>query len=317
MSAPKPAIVGGFVLGALLIGLVAVLILGGTRWFRSTVHVMVVFKDSVAGLTAGSPVTFRGVAIGKVHSINVYVDPTDRAPVVQVHLDLEPDQLSWTNRSSSGGQEDLLAAINSGLRAELISQSLVTGEMNVDLDFYPHQPPIRASSSGGELEIPTIPSELQSFKDQIRAVNLPDIAEKTRSALVSMQQDLDALNGAIGPVSSDLQTTLLAIKTSVTALELHSSATLARIDTLAATTQGQITMNGDQLSKLLVSAQGAATQAEQLATSLNDLSGAGSPMRSDLEASLRDIAATSGSLRLFSRELQRNPAATLLRKASP
>ncbi len=76
-------------------------------------------------------------------------------------------------------------------------------------------------------------------------------------------------------------------------------------------------MNGDQLSKLLVSAQGAATQAEQLATSLNDLSGAGSPMRSDLEASLRDIAATSGSLRLFSRELQRNPAATLLRKASP
>lgn len=58
MAAAKPAVVGGFVLGALLIAIVAALVLGGMRWFSPTMHAMVVFKGSVAGLSAGSPVTF-------------------------------------------------------------------------------------------------------------------------------------------------------------------------------------------------------------------------------------------------------------------
>ena len=188
--------------------------------------------------------------------------------------------------------------------------------MNVDLDYFPHQPTVVVSASGGELEIPTVPSEFQSFKDQVREINLPDIAVKTRLALASLQQDLDAIKAAIPPVSSDLQATLHAITTSAKNLEIHSSATLAKIDTLATTTEAQVTTNGKQLTELLVSAQRTASQAEQLATSLNIMSGAGSPMRSDLEAALRDLAATSSSLRLLSSDLQRSPAATLLRKTS-
>ncbi len=317
MSAAKPAVVGAFVLGALLIGIVAALVLGGTRWFRSTVHVVVIFKDSVAGLTAGSPVTFRGVAIGKVGSIDVHTGPVALAPIVQVHLELEPDQLSWIDSSTGDDRDDLNVALKAGLRAQLISQSLVTGELNVDLDFYPDLPAVAVPTAGDELQIPTIPSELQTFKDQVREMNLPDIAEKTRAALVSLKADLDELKGVIGPVSDELKNTLRGTTASVAALELRATRSLDRFDQLTATGQAQLTANGDELQRLLADARRATMKTEQLATSLNDLAAPRSPMREDLEASLRDLAAASSTLRAFTQDLQSNPAGTLLRRSNP
>jgi len=317
MAAAKPAVVGGFVLGALLIAIVAALVLGGMRWFSPTMHAMVVFKGSVAGLSAGSPVTFRGVAIGKVQFIEVRVRTADHAPVVEVHLDLEPDRLSWVNRSPGYAQDNLKDAVQAGLRAQLISQSLVTGELNVDLDFYPNLPAVRVITQDSELQIPTIPSELQTFKDQVREMNLPDIASKTRVALVSLQQDLDALNGMIGPITGEFQSTLRATTSAVSALDRHSTQTLDRIDELAVASQHQITANGDQLQQLLESGRRTTAEAEQLIASLNELAAPRSAMREDLEATLRDLAATSSSLRLFTHDLERDPAWTLLRRSSP
>ena len=317
MSAAKPAVVGGFVLGALLIGVVGALVLGGTRWFRSTIQVTAIFKDSVGGLNAGSPVTFRGVAIGKVRSIKVHASPVARTPVVQVRMDLEPDRLSLTDNSASTDREDLKAALQAGLRAQLISQSLVTGELNVDLDFYPDLPPVAVLTSGEDLQIPTIASELQTFKDQVRELNLPDIASRTRAALISLTQDLEVLKGAIGPISLDMRTTLRTTTAAVSALELRATRTLDGIDRLTATGQVQLNTNGDQLRQLLLNADGVTARTQQLATSLNDLVAAGSPMRDDLEAAMRDLAASSSSLRQFTHDLQSNPAGTLLRHAKP
>jgi paraquat-inducible protein B len=317
MSAAKPAVVGGFVLGALLIGVVGALVLGGTRWFRPTIQVTAVFKDSVAGLNAGSPVTFRGVAIGKVRSIKVHASPVARAPVVQVRMELEPDRLSLTDNSTSTDREDLKAALQSGLRAQLISQSLVTGELNVDLDFYPELPPVAVVASDEDLQIPTVASELQTFKDQVRDMNLPDIASRTRAALISLTQDLEVLKGVIGPVSADMRATLRTTTAAVSALEARATRTLDGIDKLTATGQLQLKTNGDELQLLLLNARRVTAQTEQLATSLNDITTAGSPMREDLEAALRDLAASSSSLRLFTHDLQSNPAGTLLRHTKP
>src|SRR5581483_7082444 len=115
---------------------------------------------------------------------------------------------------------------------------------NVDLDFYPNLPAVRVISQDSELQIPTIPSELQTFKDQVREMNLPDIANKTRGALVSLQLDLDALKGMVGPITGELQSTLRATTAAVSALDRHSTQTLDRIDELAAASQLQITANG-------------------------------------------------------------------------
>jgi paraquat-inducible protein B len=317
MPPAKPAVVGGFVLGALLIGVVAALIFGGTQWFTSTVRVMVVFRNSVAGLATGSPVTFRGVTIGKVESIRVRVKGPDHAPFIQVYIALEPDQLSWTSGTKPSIQAELKAAVAEGLRAQLSAQSLITGELGVDLDYYPHAPPAPIDSSDSALQIPSIASDLQQFKDQVRNMNLPEIANEARRALGSLQHIADTLDQRVGPVSDGIQETLKASTAAVNELELRSTRTLAGIDRLATASRVQVTKDGEELDQLLQTAQRATAQTEALAASLNDMTSPRSAMRGDLEAALRDLAASSSSLRTFSHELERNPAATLLKRSSP
>jgi len=50
----KPVIVGGFVLGALALGVIAILVFGDMTLFTKNLRVVVVFKDSIAGLDVGA-----------------------------------------------------------------------------------------------------------------------------------------------------------------------------------------------------------------------------------------------------------------------
>jgi paraquat-inducible protein B len=312
----RPAVVGGFVLGALLLGVVATLVFGGTRWFSHTEQVMAVFTDSLSGLTAGSPVTFRGVTIGRVASIKVRVNAPTIAPIIQVYLDLEPDKISWTSGPSTSARADLQSAVIAGLRAQLSSQSLVTGELSVDLDFHPHAPVVLVDSSQELVQIPTIASDLQQFKDQVRDMNLPDIALQTRQVLGALKQLAATLQPEIGPVAQSLQATLAATTATVEGLQRQSTLTLSQIGSLSTESQRQVTINGNELSELLKSAQQASAHVDALAVSLDDLTSPRSAVRTDLDGTLRDLAASSSSLRLFTHDLERNPLGTLMRKPS-
>lgn len=317
MPPAKPAVVGGFVLGALLIGAAAILAFGGTRWFSGSEQVVVVFTDSLAGLTAGSPVTFRGVTIGRVESIRVRVSKPTIAPIIQVYLDLEPDKISWSSGPSTGARADLQSAVIAGLRAQLSSQSLVTGELSVDLDFHPNAPVVLVDSAPGPLQIPSIASDLQQFKDQVRDMNLPQIAAQTREILNSLQQLVDTLGPEIAPISHRLQATLAASASAVQQFQAQSTQTLIQIQNLSGESQRQIATDGDALHTLLQSAQVATVHTDELAVSLNDMTSPRSPMRADLDGSLRDLAASSSSLRLLTQELERNPIGTLMKRRAP
>jgi paraquat-inducible protein B len=317
MTPARPVLVGGFVLGALLIGVLATLVFGGTRWFSPSEQVMVVFTDSLSGLTAGSPVTFRGVTIGRVKSIKVRVNGPTLAPVIQVYLDLEPDKISWTSGPSTNARADLQSAVVAGLRAQLSSQSLVTGELSVDLDFHPHAPVELTNSIAGPLQIPSIASDLQQFKDQVRDMNLPQIAAQTRAILDSLRHLMDTLAPEIGPIAHSLQATLAASTETVQQFQKQSAQTLSQIDSLSSASERQITTDGVELDALLKSAQLATEHTDQLAVSLNDMTSPRSPMRTDLDGTLRDLAASSSALRLFTHDLERNPLGTLMKRPAP
>jgi len=323
MAAAKPAVVGGFVLGGLALGVVAILLLGGMHLFATSVRVMVVFQGSVAGLVVGAPVTFRGVKVGTVQDLTVQINVPDLKPRIPVILDLDPKQIAWTNGAVQSTKGDLTAAIDAGLRAQLSLQSLVTGQLDVDLDFHPGTPALLVGAPEGVLEIPTIASDLQQLKDQFAQMNLPDLAERTRAALTSMQHVLADLDNRIGPLADSLdrtagsaQATLEATTAAVHQIQLDASATLKNIDQLAIASRQQVTTNGKDLDALLRSAGQTTAEADKLVASLNDITSARSPMRGDLEASLRDLAASADSLRTFTHDLERNPAGTILRRDS-
>jgi hypothetical protein len=130
MPSAKPAAVGGFVLGALIIVVVAILFFGGPQAFSSKTKAVVYFDGSVGGLGPGSPVTFRGVRVGSVSAVALLVDAKRMKARIPVRLKLEPDRVTLV--SGSTGPAMLRGLIEAGLKARLEPESLVTGQMLVD-----------------------------------------------------------------------------------------------------------------------------------------------------------------------------------------
>jgi paraquat-inducible protein B len=313
MTPAKPVVVGSFVLGGLLLGVIAILTFGGAHVFAKSLRAVVVFKDSIAGLEVGAPVTFRGVRIGRVEGMRLHLDQRRHTSWIPVYLDVYVDRISWTDGSVGTTRMDLQAAVDSGLRAQLVAQSLVSGQMSVNLDYHPDIAAQRAGYPEDAFEIPTIPSDIQNLKDELLHIDLPGLALKTQQVLVSMQRTLERIDGTIAPLAAGLQSTLATTNSAVGRLQAESARTVADIDRLANDSRVQITTNGNELGQLLRSAERTANQADALVASLNDMASS----HGDLQASLRDLAASADSLRSLSQDLERNPVGTLLRRDHP
>jgi paraquat-inducible protein B len=307
---------GGFVLGGAALGVCALIAFSSVHLFRKHADVVVVFRDSVAGLSVGSAVTFRGVKIGQVKAVKVHFDQTGHFAVIPVVLELNPGSIVWTNPSGMDNAWSLQDAVRAGLRAELIQQSLITGIMTVNLDLYPKAPAAPIRFDDGILEIPAIPSTLERLKDQILGLNLPELGAQTRQALASLNHTLDEVSADLGPLSAKLGSTLQSTDTAIHAVQLGATTTLADYDRLALVTQDQITANGMELATVLKNTDAAMTKANAVLASLEDITGPRSAARADLEASLRDLAASTSSLREFTHDLERHPVGVLLRHPS-
>ena len=70
----NPAIIGGFVIGAIILTVVALLAFAGGRLFADTDTLVTYFEGSLRGLRVGANVTFRGVKIGEVTDVSVTTD---------------------------------------------------------------------------------------------------------------------------------------------------------------------------------------------------------------------------------------------------
>jgi paraquat-inducible protein B len=323
MAAGRSTAVGTFVLGAIALGLAAIILFGGRSLFTPKLRVVSYFNNSVAGLAVGAPVTLRGVRIGTVQSMKVYLKQPGSVPVIPVYMLLEPGQVSLSGDRLPASESDVELAIKSGLRAQLTTQSLVTGQVSINLDFHPETTAELVGGGGDVPEIPTIPSDLQRIKDQIADLNLPELAEDARNALTGINQLVGELTGKLGPTAESVRQTSDAARTTmetataaVHQLQLDASRSLGSVDHLAGTAEAQVERAGGDIDRLATTAERAAERAQKAMENLNDMTAQRSPMRGDLEAALRDLAASASSLRSFTRDLQRNPAGTLLGRES-
>jgi paraquat-inducible protein B len=319
IAAKTSTAIGAFVLGALALGVIAILVFGGRNLFSPKLRVVAYFQNSVAGLAIGAPVTLRGVQIGTVSSMKVYLKLPELVPVIPVYMDIEPTQVSWTSDPLTAGASDLDLAIKAGLRAQLATTSLVTGQVSVNLDFYPNTVAKVSGESGGVTEIPTIPSDLQQVKNEIEDLKLPDLVERARTALAGINEIIGEMTGRVGPlVDSVRQTSDAAHVTLDTAtgavkqVQQDASRALDSIDHLSKTTEGEVKTAGKEIASVATSADKTVGHADKVVGNLGDLTAPRSPLRDDLEAAARDLAASAASLRNFSRTVEEKPNAILL-----
>lgn len=252
--------------------------------FTTKVPYLVYFQDSVRGLSPGAPVEFKGIRVGTVKDVGLRLDVTDDTVHIPVTLEIEPQRISFSGEFHDAPYVMMEQLVERGLRAQLQSGSLLTGQLLVDLGFHPKLAPAKLIRDGEYPEIPSVPSELGALTASVNGV----LTELAALPLTDLVQDMRAtLQGVDRLISSpQIGGTLAALELSATELQ-----TLVRnID--------------QQLGPLMTQATGTLASAQGLV-------GADSPVRYDLNIALQELAGAARSIRVFADYLERHPDALI------
>jgi paraquat-inducible protein B len=134
---PNALRIGLFAIGGLALLMAAVVTVFGGHWLARTEVAVMHFSGSVQGLQIGSPVVFRGVRLGRVVGLNVVHDAKTGLFTVPVRAEIDRSLIQDPQGRAAADQPGLALAnlVARGLRAQLANQSLLTGQMFIDLDL--------------------------------------------------------------------------------------------------------------------------------------------------------------------------------------
>jgi paraquat-inducible protein B len=305
--------IGGFVVIALLILAASLAVFGSGKFFKKTVKCVMYFDGSVKGLTVGSPVLFQGVPIGSVVSIIIEVTPTTLHPRIPVVIEYEPDKFKV-----GGGAEvprdprkTIAILIKKGLRAVLTTQSFITGQLAIEIDFYPGTPVVLRRETGeykGYIEIPTIPSTTQKLFDALAKLDLERLQKHLESTLDGIDKlannpNLPASLQALKETLQDTRKLVKRVDREVGPLATSTKKAVKDIGKLALDLNRRLVGVTASLDKTLSDARGTISQ--------------DSPLMVDLQNTLQELARMSRSFRQLADYLDQQPQSLIFGKKKP
>jgi paraquat-inducible protein B len=201
------------------------------------VHVRMVFDQSVRGLGTGAALDLLGTEIGHVTSIALhYGGPHQHFPI-EVQADIYPLRLGplragllKAGEPANGRPQDEIVVrqlVEEGVRAQVRSGNLLTGQLYVALDFVAKQQPVRmATSADGTLTLPTVPGTLSEVQPQIAEIvekisKIPfdEIGKDLRSTLAGASAAINRLTPEAQKALAEVQTTLARTQASLDSLD--------------------------------------------------------------------------------------------------
>lgn len=250
------------------------------------------FDGSVRGLRAGAPVEFRGLQVGTVTGLRLQVDAggefSRESIRIPVTLELEPGRIDVAGGvSGTDNSQGMKRLVQQGLRAQLKSGNLLTGDLIVALDFHPYSPPAELGMTGTYPEIPTVPADLEvitsSLTDLLRKIAKLPIDDLVRD----LRQTVASVNELVSSPA-----------TKETAVSLGRAA--VSLEALVADLEPRL---GPVLSL-----------AEKTLASADELINESSPVRYDVSELIKETTAAARSIRLLADYLERHPEALLTGK---
>jgi paraquat-inducible protein B len=180
-------IIGGFVVGAVALLFAGILVFGSGKFFKRTYKFVLFFEGSVKGLSVGAPVVFRGVQIGSVESVVIRADAEDMTVQIPVIIEFEPDRLE-IKKGKADPRRNMPLLIERGLRAQLQIQSLVTGQLMIELDFQPDEPVRLVGTETEYMAIPTIPSTFEQITSKVEKLPVEEMFNKLSLAISGIEE---------------------------------------------------------------------------------------------------------------------------------
>lgn len=315
------AMIGLFVLGAIGLALAGVVLFGSGKLFRPTVKYVMYFDGSVKGLSVGAPVVFRGVKIGSVTDIILQGNLQEMRFTVPViaEVDLGRFQISKGDPEAIDYERDLL---DKGLRAQLQTQSLVTGQLMIDIDFRPERPSRLIANVTDYPQIPTIPSTVEEIAQKIEDLPIQQLIKRVNDLVGGLEQlvnspEMQELPHVMSQAAAEARTLLKTIDDEVGLLSADARAVLAaatavieRGDRLLAFEEGMPAEMADSFQQLLAEARLSLRRFDETLAAIRSTA---SDERSkyELRRALNNLAETSQSLAILVEYLGRHPEALL------
>jgi len=239
--------------------------------------VVMYFNQSLRGLTPGTTVDFRGVVLGEVKSIGIEYDTKRREFSMPVVVQVYPERLGRRyaedeKHSSYTAKQRLQYMVSRGLRAQLRTGNLLTGQLYIALDFFPKAAPATIDTSSAIIELPTIPNSLDEIQSQIA-----EIAKKLSK--VPFDQ-----------IAADLQKTLGTLnRTLLNAEQLTKS------------------LNNDVAPEITAAMKDVRVTLDNANRTLSD----NAPLQQDIRATLQELTRSAASVRILTDYLERHPEALI------
>ena len=292
---PNAARIGLFAVGGLLLLGAALVFVLGSRFLAPTDQALMHFGGSVYGLQVGSPVVFRGVRLGSIKSIGL----VQEAGRLTVPVVAELNRARIVGLDGGAATQDpelsLPALVARGLSAQLATQSLLTGQLYVDLDLRPGGKAAQRNAVGLVI-IPTTLTRFQSLQDQLDKVDLARMSQDLSATLTAARELIG------GP---ELKQTLAELAQASASLARLTATLDQRAPALANAAQGTLQQAGrasvsvgKAADRVTVSADrigSAAGRAEELLTP-------GSPVLAGVQQAAEELGRTAAALRAATSE---------------
>jgi paraquat-inducible protein B len=312
-------LIGAFVAGGIILFFAAFILLGAGSLSGTKPTAVSYFQDSVSGLDIGAPVKFRGVTIGKVAQVLLRTSGQASSDYsVPVVMEFTPDLLTRRGLDQALlDQTGLRGSIEKGLRAKLQQQSVITGVLYIELDYFPDTEYKLHDSREEVAEIPTLPSNLGALTKAISQT----LDQLSKVDFIAITQKVDSILGRIDKGSSQIEFTKInhnlvtasdnIVKITgdpaITKAVADFSAAMKSIDELVKRFNTKVDPVADDIQNMAAAGRKALERLNETAENVRGLTKPGSPTRRELDTALADVSEAATAIRSLADFIERNP----------
>jgi ABC-type transporter Mla subunit MlaD len=308
----SPTIIGSFVVGALVLLIIAVIAFGSGRLFRQSKEFVLYFDSSVNGLRVGAPVKLKGVEIGSVKDIRLQLEKelqVDKIPVI-IEIDLE--------KLTSRGADSIAAGDREAFRRMIVVRGL-RGQLLMGTPINLVQKP---EGNYKFTELPTMPTYLEQAQDtatkilaKLEEVDYQGLMNTVTAAIDGFTRLVDSpalkssLNGLERTIPK-LEQAVLSIHKLAAGMDANTTALATNLERSSDVAREAM----EQAAVAMKQTDAALKEAQAVMINIREMSDPDSSTSYELNRSLREVSAAARSLRLLSGYVERNPRALLFGK---
>lgn len=305
----SPAAIGAFIIGSVMIFIALVIFFGSGSLFKDVARYVLYFDGSLQGLRPGAPVSMRGVEIGEVKRIRLNVYRQQGVEILtEVIIEVDNERYYQVDDTEQGSSVDQL--IEDGMRAQLRTQSLLTGLLNIEFGFYPGTVVnLKNLGSSPYLELPTIPTELEVFTRQLEKMDL----DKMRGNLENILQGMDELVNHPDNflLLKNMDKALVDIQSLANSLESDIAELQQDVGPLLRNTNTLVEGLNKQLPETVANLNASLEQLERTGQGAEFILSDDSPLMYELIQATQSIGDAADQMRALSQTLENKPESIL------